>query len=421
MRVLIATAGSDGDVRPLFAVARELRARGHQVLFAAPDLYVQAAAEQRLPFRAIGPHWDRAESEGIFARCLAESNPVKQLRVMMEAIAAAEREMVPELLEMAPQHDVVVHPMLLVAAPAAARARQVPHVSIQYTPNQRARGYGPGGGDFGPFLNGLQWSLASWILRRATDATLNPIVEAAGLPPWRNVVAEAITSPLLDLVAVSPSVVAKDPAWPESTHVSGYLFLDDADFVPGPALAAFVEGERPVVIGFGSMMGFDAAATTRTLLEAVRDLPRKVVLQGGWAGLGGAELPPNVHLAKFVPHSWLFPRAACVVHHGGAGTTASAFRAGIPQTIIWHLGDQPGWAKRAKAGGVSPGSVFHKKLSARWLRQAIERMLSDQAMQTAASRLGEAVRRENGVTTAVDLIERTMGRPEVRESARRAG
>jgi sterol 3beta-glucosyltransferase len=421
MRVLIATTGSDGDVRPLFPLATELRARGHQVLFAAPDHFAPSAAEQHVPFRAIGPHWDEAEVEATFARVLAESNPVKQLAILIDEIAPRQRETVPDLLELAPEHDVVVHPFILVAAAAAARARHVPHVSVQYTPNQRTQNRGPAGGDFGPFLNGLQWSLAAWMLRRITDAPLNTIVEAAGLAPWRNVLGEAIVSPLLDLVAVSPSVVTHDPAWAKSTHVTGFFFHDDTGFVPDPALAAFVEGERPVVIGFGSMHGFDAATTTRILLEAVRDLPRKVVLQAGWAGLGSTALPSNVHLAKFVPHSWLFPRAACVVHHGGAGTTASALRAGVPQTIVWHVGDQPAWARRTKDCGVSPGSVFHRKLGARWLRQAIDRMLSDQAMQAAASGLGEAVRQENGVTTAADLIERAVALPELREPERRAG
>jgi sterol 3beta-glucosyltransferase len=46
---------------------------------------------------------------------------------------------------------------------------------------------------------------------------------------------------------------------------AGICFLDDPGFVPDPELAAFVERERPMVIGFGSMMGFDTAATTRTL------------------------------------------------------------------------------------------------------------------------------------------------------------
>jgi sterol 3beta-glucosyltransferase len=421
MRVLVTTAGSDGDVRPMFALARELRARGHEVLVAAPDLYAKSAAELQLPFRAIGPHWVEAEASEIFVRCLAESNPVKQLAIMMDAIAPAQREMVPELMELVPQYDVVVYPMILIAVPAVARARQVPHVSVQYIPLHRGSDHGPTGHDFGAFLNGLLWSLGSWVLRRATDAALNTIVAAAGLPPWRNVLGEASVSTLLDLVAVSPTIAPRDSAWAESRHVCGYLFLDDPRFAPDPALAAWVESEPPVVIGFGSMMGFDAAAVTRTILEAVRDLPRKVVLQSGWAGLGGVELPPNVHLAKFVPHSWLFPRAACVVHHGGAGTTAAAFRAGIPQTIVWHLADQPSWARRAKARGVSPGSVISKKLSARWLREQIERMLADTAMQATARQIGEAVRKENGVATAADLIERAIGGGGAKEPARRVG
>jgi UDP:flavonoid glycosyltransferase YjiC (YdhE family) len=92
-------------------------------------------------------------------------------------------------------------------------------------------------------------------------------------------------------------------------------------------LAAFLQGEPPIVIGFGSMTGFDAVAMTRAVVAAVRGLERKVVLQSGWAGLGDVDLPPNVIRAGFVPHAWLHERAACVVHHGGAGTTASALRA----------------------------------------------------------------------------------------------
>jgi len=248
------------------------------------------------------------------------------------------------------------------------------------------------------------------MLRRATDAKLNTIVEAAGLAPWRDVLLEAASSTLLDLVAVSPHVMARDPGWPSSSHITGYWFLDDPEFVADPVLEAFLEDERPVVVGFGSMLGFDARATTRVVLDAVRDLRRKVVVQAGWAGLGGLELPAHVHFTRFVPHSWLFARSACVVHHGGAGTTAAAFRAGIPQTIVWHLGDQPIWAKKTLSLGVAPAFISHKKLRASWLRTQIDRMCSDEGMKGAARALGEEVRKENGVAVAADTIERTLAR-----------
>ena len=115
---------------------------------------------------------------------------------------------------MAAGADVVIYPPLLVAAAAAARAKNVRHVSVQLTPVYRARNYGPTGDNFGPLLNGVQWSLASWLLRRATDPQLNTIVKEAGLAPWRNVLSEAATSTLLDLVAVSPLVAPRDPGRP---------------------------------------------------------------------------------------------------------------------------------------------------------------------------------------------------------------
>jgi UDP:flavonoid glycosyltransferase YjiC (YdhE family) len=408
MRALIATTGTEGDVRPFLALGRELLARGHEVLVAAPDRFARTAAEHAVSFRAIGPPWDAEELARTLSRVLASSNPLVQVAIIMESLAEPQRRMLPELLAMAPEHDVVVYHPMLVAAASAARARDVPHVSVQLTPLHRARSYGPMGGSVGPLLNGALWSLAARMLRRATDATLNTIVEAAGLAPWCDVLAEGTTSRLLDLVAVSPSVIPRDPAWPTSSHASGYLFLDEPSFVPDPTLAAFVGEERPVVIGWGSMHGFDADATTRAILEAVHDLPRKVVLQAGWAGLGQAPMPAHVHVARFVPHSWLFPRAACVVHHGGAGTTASVFRAGIPQTFVWHFGDQPTWARRARRQGVSAGSVRHDKLSGRWLRRGIDRMLTDQDMQIAARRLGEAIRKENGAASAAEKIERAV-------------
>ena len=408
MRVLIATTGSDGDVRPFLALARELTRRGHEVLFTAPEPFAPAAAELGLRFEKHGPSLLKAETEVVFARVLAAPSPLAQLALVMEEVAKQGRISLPELLQMVPQVDVVIYPPLLVAAAAAARACRVPHVSVQLAPVHRARNYGPTGDNLGPLVNRLMWAVAARVLRGATDEKLNVLVRAAGLAPWTNVLMEASSSALLDLVAVSPHVLERDPAWPAASQVTGYWFLDREDFVPSPELAAFVEGERPAVVGFGSMTGFDAQATTRKILEAVRDLPRKVIIQAGWVGLGDLKLPEHVYVTSFVPHAWLFARSACVVHHGGAGTTGAAFRAGIPQSIVWHLGDQPIWAKKARALGVSPGFISHKKLSSAWLRKQIDSMCSDRNMQERARVLGEQVRNENGVAVAADMIEQSL-------------
>ncbi|HRG98501.1 MAG TPA: glycosyltransferase [Polyangiaceae bacterium] len=435
-KILIASTGSNGDVLPFFGLAQRLRAAGHDVLVAASDNYAPPARALGLPFAIVGPPWDEAQLRVTFERILAEKAPLAQLARVIEAIVESERAAVAELRALSREVDVVVYPPLFVAAVAAARAEGTPHISVHFAPIHRGTGYGPTGDDLGELLNTAAWWLGARLLRRTTDAPLNTIVREAGLAPWTDILLEASHSTLLDIVAVSPHVMTKDPGWHSQTVVTGYWFVDESDFRPDPALAAFMRTtspaargrhrptfapsgltsrfmaeEPPVVIGFGSMMGLDAARTTATILEVASGLGRRVVLQSGWAGLGASELPANVHVAPYVPHSWLFERAACVVHHGGAGTTAAAFRAGVPQTIVWHLGDQPVWGKRVADLGVGLTPCVHRDLDARWLHATIDRMLRDRVMQARARALGRAVREEDGLGEAVTAIERAMRAP----------
>jgi len=405
MRVLVATTGSDGDIRPFVALAKGMMARGHEITFAAADRYQAGVEKHNIRYEVIGPPVTDEELSDIFSKVLRSSNPLNQLAIVLNSIADAQRQSMPRLLELVGSADVVVYQPLLIAAAAAARAKKVNHVSVQLAPVHAADGYSPLG-NLGPWLNRLVWKLAQRMLRGASDEALNSIITSAGIAPWRDVLMKEGPSPWLDLVAVSPHVMPRDPGWPEAARVSGYLYLDEPEFRVDPALMNFVGEERPVVIGFGSMTGFDQRAITQTILEAVKKLDRKVVIQSGWGALGeGAEVPSHVHIAPFVPHGWLFSRAACIVHHGGAGTTGAAFRAGVPQSIVWHLGDQPVWGKKIEEHRVGPKAIHHAKLNSKWLRTQIDRMLTDQPMQERARSLGEKIQKEDGVATAIELIE----------------
>jgi vancomycin aglycone glucosyltransferase len=120
-----------------------------------------------------------------------------------------------------------------------------------------------------------------------------------------------------------------------------------------PKLEAFLEqGEPPVYIGFGSMTDPNPRITTRAVLAGVTDAGCRAVLSEGWAGLGGGGLPEHVMVVGSVPHASLFRRVAAVVHHGGAGTTTMAARAGVPQIVVPHVLDQYYWAERVSRLGV---------------------------------------------------------------------
>jgi len=85
---------------------------------------------------------------------------------------------------------------------------------------------------------------------------------------------------------------------------------------------------------------------TQMILDALRQTGQRGLLLTGWGGIVQTDLPDTVFLLNSVPHSWLFPKMAAIVHHGGAGTTAAALRAGIPSVVVPFFGDQPFWGDR---------------------------------------------------------------------------
>ncbi|MEV0757843.1 glycosyltransferase [Streptosporangium sp. NPDC050280] len=408
MRALIATVGSEGDVQPFLALGKRLLAEGHDVVFSASDSYTARADVVGVPF--VGrPTWNETEFQANYLRIISEKNKLRQLTVVIEFLAQEQRAAIPQLMALAREADVVIHSPLAIGAVAAARAVGTPHVSVHHTwPLRRARGHGPTNVDLGPVGNALAWAVTGAGVRLATDKLLNHVVAAAGLPPWRDILFDASHSRLLNLIAISPHTLEHDPLFGPAYLNTGYWFLDEPDYVPPDDLAAFVADEPPVVIGFGSNNGFDANAVTEQLLDAVRGLGRRVVLLSGWAGLGDQELPPHVFLAGFVPHGWLYARAACVIHHGGAGTTAAAFRAGIPQAVVWLQGDQLHWGRRIAQLGVGPSPRSQHALKAGWLRGALDSLLNNGDMAARARALGTAIREEDGTGMAVRAIEKVF-------------
>lgn len=125
----------------------------------------------------------------------------------------------------------------------------------------------------------------------------------------------------------------------------GFYFLKLAsNYTPDADLAAFLAaGPPPIYIGFGSIVVDDPNAMTRLIFEAVKRTGQRALVSKGWGGLGADELgiPDGVFMVGNVPHDWLFPRVSCVVHHGGAGTTAAGIACGKPTVIVPFFGDQP--------------------------------------------------------------------------------
>jgi len=210
------------------------------------------------------------------------------------------------------------------------------------------------------------------------------------------------------LYGFSPAVVPTPTDWPAFVHPTGYWFLDaPRDWRPPVALSAFLAaGPPPVYVGFGSMRNRQPQVVTALVVEALERAGQRGVLHSGWDGLAELRLPETIFPVDSIPHDWLFPRMAAIVHHGGAGTTAAALRAGRPAVVVPFFADQPFWARRVYELGVGPYPLPRARLTAARLADAITAAVYDPTMLERAVALGERLRAEDGVSEAVRVLMR---------------
>ena len=173
------------------------------------------------------------------------------------------------------------------------------------------------------------------------------------------------------------------------------------DFTPESDLAAFLAaGPPPVYIGFGSIVVDDPNAMTKLIFEAVKKTGQRAIVSKGWGGFGADALgiPEGVFMLGNVPHDWLFNYVSCVVHHGGAGTTAAGIALGKPTVVVPFFGDQPFWGAMVAKAGAGPSPVPNKQLTADKLAAAILEALKPTMLQRAQE-LGTLIGLEKGTET----------------------
>ena len=185
----------------------------------------------------------------------------------------------------------------------------------------------------------------------------------------------------------SPALIPKPKDWGPHISISGFYFLNLAsNYTPTPDFQAFLDaGPPPVYIGFGSIVLDDPNAMTELIFEVVRKTGQRVLLSKGWGGMGADRLriPDGVFMLGNVPHDWLFKHVSCVVHHGGAGTTAAGIAAGRPTVVVPFFGDQPFWGAMVARAGAGPDPIPHKQLTADKLASAINFCLKPESLERA--------------------------------------
>lgn len=419
MRIRLYSWGSEGDIRPFFALARGLGRAGHdaEVSYVAVDGRDYGALAASIGIRArqvaaseiASAHANHhAASEALAGR----GNPLTQIRTVLEELLdPAVEAMWADAESTLDACDVAVVHLLHHPAASLALSRRIPLIALQPVPVWPTRHLPPmGAPDLGP-LNRLSWWLTavvggSWFLPRVNSSR-----RRAGVPLETRMFPRPATA-ALTLTCASPSLVPRPPDWEPSQQVSGFLDIpvECQGYTMDDSLRDFLAaGAAPLLMSFGSMLAQptdDTRECVRVMVECAERLGRRALVQVPWEQLPDVPTSPLVHRLGRAPHAAILPHCSAFVHHGGAGTTHTACLAGIPSVIVPFLGDQFFWAARLRSLGVAPAPVPRRSLTAPRLAQGIEALSAMRDASTRARILARAMRAEDGVARAVHLVER---------------
>jgi UDP:flavonoid glycosyltransferase YjiC (YdhE family) len=205
------------------------------------------------------------------------------------------------------------------------------------------------------------------------------------------------------------SLVPRPPEWGPHIGLANFIQYEQAHgYEPPPALLEFLAaGEAPIYVGFGSVVAQDPAGLTRKIFAALDKADARGIVSEGWAHLGGAVPPPNVHVIGDCPHDWLFPRCRAVCHHGGAGTTSAGLRAGLPTIVVPFFGDQFFWGRVVADAGAGPEPIPIERLTVETLAAAFDACRRPR-LRARADDLAARLRTADGVELTVQSIERHL-------------
>ena len=349
MRVLLSTYGSRGDVEPLAGLALRLRELGAEVRVCAPpdQEFVDLLAGVGVPLVPVGQS----------ARSLTVAAP--EPSGLPQRAARVIASQVDAVFAAAQGCDLLVATGMVPAAVAAlsvAEKLDIRAVSVTFqqltlpAPHRRPLAYA--GRPFPPEVtdNRQLWDLDAQNINSLFGEALNTNRASIGLPPVDDV---------RDYVVGDRPWLATDPVldpWQEQADLdivqTGAWILPDRRPLPDDLEAFLDAGAPPVFVGFGSMPLHASPDAAQVAIEAIRAQGRRVIVRRGWADLALIDDQDDCFVVDEVNQQALFGRVAAVVHHGGAGTTTTATRAGAPQVVVPQLADQPYWAGRVAELGI---------------------------------------------------------------------
>jgi UDP:flavonoid glycosyltransferase YjiC (YdhE family) len=418
MKITLLTAGSRGDVQPYLALASGLKKAGHQVCLASYAGFADWVTSYSVDFAAVTPlpaaltssrKWRLWQKSG--------SDLIRFIRYYIE-IADEARSYIETMLDdfwrASQDAELIVSSASGFVGLQIAQAKQVRHCWALFQPMTRTSAFPhfatPGGFRFGENFNSFTYQFAERIYLRLFGGAITHWLQTRVKAPIHLEQGQTMFSgspPSPVLYGFSASVIPKPADWGENTYICGYWFLErPKPWQPSDELISFLEsGVPPLYIGMENIRYPSQEALLKLILKALEISNQRALLFIGGREVDRHGLPHSVLLVNAVPHDWLFPHVSAVIHHGGAGTTGSALRAGVPSFGIPGFFDQPFWSRRIHEIGAGLPPIQPQRLTPQHLASAMHQLVNDNNLRDRSARLGEELRRENGIERAIEVIE----------------
>ncbi|MGW7336225.1 glycosyltransferase [Streptomyces sp. NPDC054808] len=398
MRILIAAAGSRGDVAPYTGLGAELRRAGYDVALATTDTFAPLARDAGLEFRSLPA--DTRVHGGVTGR-----------RDLMRAAAAFITDLGQGFADAVDKGT----DLLLLSTTTAplgwhiTEATNTPSLGVYLQPTAPTGDFPPvvtGPRSLGRLANRATGRFALRMTDRIYDQAVAQLRNRLQLPPASPSEMrrrqEQANWPVLH--GFSTALVPRPSDWRPGLDVVGnwWPHHNPAERLPSELEDFLSAGPRPVLIGFGSMASGDGQRLSEIAVQALHRAGLRGILQTGSAHL--AADGDDVLTIGDTPHALLFPRLAAVVHHAGAGTSAAALRAGIPAVTVPVTADQPFWAGRLAALGAATDPIPFRSLTAERLADSLHQVVKQQTHSRAAAQAAQHMATENGARKTLKAI-----------------
>ncbi|SPO25608.1 probable UDP-glucose:sterol glucosyltransferase Ugt53A1 [Ustilago trichophora] len=452
MRIYCLTIGSRGDVQPYIALCKALKEHGHTPVIVSHPEYRGWVEGHGIEYRGVGGDPAALMKLSVEHRIFSPAffrESIGKFRVWLD-------ELLRECWEECQGADLLIESPSTMAGIHVAEGLGIPYFRAFTMPWTKTSAYPQAFSvpsiEMGPSYNSSSYVLFDQIMWVATSGQINRWRKhMLGIGPTDMSKLDADSVPFI--YNFSPAVVPMPNDWGDRVKISGYWFLDnpESNWTPPKEMSDFLEKARKddkkiAYIGFGSITIENAEEVSNNIMKAVREADVRAIVAKGWSGRGGSkskkkkkqqaakpqlqhqeshtsshiesedagteeehepeiEIPDDVFVVDSVPHDWLFPQIDIAMHHGGAGTTGASLRAGLVTLIKPFFGDQFFWANRVQKLGAG---ARVNGLSVSDLTDALKSAASDRVMVEKAQGVGEKIRSEDGVATAIEFLYKNI-------------